>query len=106
MTVAFAPRVRELGRDGVRAGALAGLALFAGYAFQTVGLQYTRASNAGFVTGLFVVFAPVFAAVFLRRKPGAGPLGGVVLATVGLALLFLTNHPPVPHGDPILTFLA
>jgi hypothetical protein len=30
----------------------AGLALFAGYGFQTVGLQYTTASNAGFITGL------------------------------------------------------
>jgi hypothetical protein len=29
-----------------------GLALFAGYGFQTVGLQYTTASNAGFITGL------------------------------------------------------
>jgi drug/metabolite transporter (DMT)-like permease len=31
---------------------VAGLALFAGYGFQTVGLQYTTASNAGFITGL------------------------------------------------------
>jgi hypothetical protein len=29
-----------------------GLALFAGYGFQTVGLQYPTASNAGFITGL------------------------------------------------------
>jgi hypothetical protein len=35
----------------VGAGAVAGLALFAGYGFQTVGLQYTTASNAGFITG-------------------------------------------------------
>src|SRR5947209_5097563 len=55
-TIAFGPQVRGLGRDGRRAGLVAGLALFSGYAFQTVGLQYTRASNAGFVTGLFVVF--------------------------------------------------
>jgi drug/metabolite transporter (DMT)-like permease len=33
------------------AGMVAGLALFAGYGFQTVGLQYTTASNAGFITG-------------------------------------------------------
>jgi drug/metabolite transporter (DMT)-like permease len=36
----------------VAAGVAAGLALFAGYGFQTVGLQYTTASNAGFITGL------------------------------------------------------
>src|SRR3989440_1924264 len=106
MTVGFAPRVRALGRDGVRAGALAGLALFAGYAFQTVGLQYTRASNAGFVTGLFVVFAPLFAAAFLRRIPGLGPAAGVLLATAGLALLSLTNTLNVRKGDAIVLFAA
>jgi drug/metabolite transporter (DMT)-like permease len=37
------------------AGVAAGLALFAGYGFQTVGLQYTTASNAGFITGLATV---------------------------------------------------
>ena len=41
------------GRLGpLAAGVVIGLALFAGYGFQTVGLQYTTASNAGFITGL------------------------------------------------------
>jgi len=49
---------RGPGLDGGRrlgppaAGVVIGLALFAGYGFQTVGLQYTTASNAGFITGL------------------------------------------------------
>ena len=106
MTALFGRQLRGLDREGRRAGLLAGLALFAGYAFQTVGLQYTRASNAGFVTGLFVVFAPVLAALFLRRAPGMGPAMGVVLATVGLALLSLTNHLHVRKGDAIVLFAA
>ena len=106
MTAAFAPQVRGLGREGLRAGTLSGLALAAGYSFQTVGLQYTRASNAGFVTGLFVVFAPVFAAAFLRRPPGVGPAVGVVLATSGLALLSLTTTLHVRKGDAIVLFAA
>jgi len=41
------------GRLGpLAAGVVIGLALFAGYGFQTVGLQYPTASNAGFITGL------------------------------------------------------
>ncbi|MFN2545011.1 MAG: DMT family transporter [Actinomycetota bacterium] len=101
-TALFSRQIRGLGREGRRAGGLAGLALFCGYVFQTVGLQYTRASNAGFVTGLFVVFAPVFAAVFLRRRPGVGPVVGVALATGGLALLSLTSHFHVRKGDAIV----
>jgi drug/metabolite transporter (DMT)-like permease len=105
-TAIFVRQLRTLGREGLVAGALAGTTLFAGYAFQTVGLQYTRASNAGFVTGLFVVFAPLFAALFLRRRPGTGATIGVVLALLGLALLSLTNHLHVRKGDLIVLFAA
>jgi drug/metabolite transporter (DMT)-like permease len=46
------PRLAAARQPGLpAAGAVAGLALFAGYGFQTVGLQYTTASNAGFITG-------------------------------------------------------
>jgi drug/metabolite transporter (DMT)-like permease len=106
MTAVAAPQIRGLGREGRNAGMLVGLTLFAGYAFQTIGLQYTRASNAGFVTGLFVVFAPLFAALFLRRRPGVGPALGVMLATAGLLLLSLTNGSHVRKGDVIVLFAA
>ena len=83
------PAVRRLSREAWRHGALLGVALFAGYAFQTVGLQYTQASNAGFVTGMFVVFTPLLAALLLRRPPHRAAVIGVILAAVGLALLSL-----------------
>lgn len=78
---------RRLERADVARGAVAGLALFAGYAFQTVGLQYTTPSNAGFITGLFVILTPLIGALVLRRLPSRGTALGVVLATSGLALL-------------------
>src|SRR5215211_4097636 len=53
LLAALRPRLPAGGQPGlVGGGAVAGLALFAGYGFQTVGLQYTTASNAGFITGL------------------------------------------------------
>jgi drug/metabolite transporter (DMT)-like permease len=106
MSAVFWGRLRSLDREGWRAGLLAGLTVFAGYTFQTTGLQYTKASNAGFVTGLFVVFAPLFAAVFLKRLPTAGPVAGVVLATVGLALLSLTHGFHIRYGDAIVLLAA
>jgi len=98
--------MRDLGWAGWIAASLAGLMLFVAYAGQTVGLQYTRASNAGFVTGLFVVFTPLFAAAFLRRRPGIGPTIGVVLAVIGLALLSLTNDLHVRKGDAFVLIAA
>ena len=95
------PSVRRLSAAGRRHGAVLGAALFAGYAFQTVGLQYTNASNAGFVTGMFVVFTPLLSAVLLRRPPSGAAIAGVVLATVGLALLSL-GPSFVPRGGDVL----
>src|SRR5437899_11811451 len=40
----------------LRVGAITGAILFGGYAFQTVGLQYTSPSTSAFITGLYVVF--------------------------------------------------
>ena len=84
-------RLATLGRRGVVAGVLIGLFLFVGYGLQTMGLQYTSASKAGFITGLSVVIVPILSALVLRRQPAREALLGVTLATVGLALLTL-NH--------------
>jgi drug/metabolite transporter (DMT)-like permease len=82
-----AGRVRGLGRRGAAAGALLGLLLAAGYALQTAGLERTSVSNAGFVTGLYVVFTPLLALALFRLRIGAAAWIGVAVATGGLALL-------------------
>ena len=78
-----------LGRSGWRHGVLLGLVLAAGYAAQTFGLQTASASVSGFITGLFVVFTPLIAAVVLRRRVPSAVWVAVVLATVGLGLISL-----------------
>ena len=70
-------------RDGVAVGA----ALAAGYLFQTIGLQYTSASESAFITYLLVAFVPLLAALKLGRPPAGATLVGVALACVGLWLL-------------------
>lgn len=76
--------LRELGW-----GTVVGVALWAGYALQTLGLQRTTASNAGFITGLSVVLVPVLGFLALRYRLDAWTWVGVVSATVGMALLTL-----------------
>lgn len=79
-------RLRTLG-ESLRPGILAGIWLAAGYATQTLGLQRTSATNAGFITGLFVVFTPVVAALWFRKAPGVIAAAGVAIAACGLLLL-------------------
>jgi drug/metabolite transporter (DMT)-like permease len=83
----FRHGLARLGADGVRAGALMGVFLAAGYLFQTYALQHTTASNAGFLTGLFTPLTPLLAALVLRTPPTRMALGAAALATVGVALL-------------------
>ncbi len=68
----FRARLAALGRDGWRAGLAMGIFLTGGYLFQTLGLERTTASNAGFITGMFVVLTPVAGALVLgERTPNA-----------------------------------
>lgn len=94
------------GRFGILAGVLLGTALMAGYGFQTAGLQYTTPAKAGFITGLSVVLVPAMAAVFTRRLPPATVVWGVLLATVGLALLSLNADLRPEYGDVLVFFCA
>ena len=80
-------------------GAIIGLFLFLGYGFQTLGLQTTTPSKAGFLTGLAVVLVPLLSAVFLRERLAVPALAGVTLATAGLGLLTLNGAAGSATGD-------
>jgi drug/metabolite transporter (DMT)-like permease len=97
---------RGVSRRDLKLGAITGLALFAGYAFQTVGLQYTTASNAGFITGMFVVFTPVIGALVFRRLPSMAASAGVILATGGLVLLAMPSGFHLRRGDALEVMTA
>lgn len=96
--------VARLPRSGRRAGAVLGLALGAGYLFQTLGLQMTSAAVSGFITGMFVVLTPLSAALLLREPPGLPAWVAVGLSTVGLGLLSLRGLSV--GGGELLTLLA
>ncbi|HEX6292653.1 MAG TPA: DMT family transporter [Herpetosiphonaceae bacterium] len=82
----LARRRAELTRQVVVVGALLGALLFAGFASQTLGLQYTSPARAGFITGLNVVLVPLLGLGFGQQPPRRAVVG-VALAVVGLAVL-------------------
>lgn len=87
VAVLFPSRLARLTRDGWRVGAVMGLFLTAGYLFQTLGLERTTASNAGFITGTFVVLTPIIGAVVLAQRVGRAAWAAAAVSAVGLALL-------------------
>jgi drug/metabolite transporter (DMT)-like permease len=96
--------VLSLDARGRTVGVVLGLALGGGYIAQTIGLQHTPASISGFITGLFVVFTPLCAAVLLHRRLDRMTWLAVVLATVGLGLISL--HGFSIGGGEALTLLC
>ena len=94
-------------RSGVLGGGLLmGALLGAGYVFQTFGLEHTTASNAGFITGLFVVLVPLFEFVLWKRGAGMGTLLAMAFAAIGL--FFLSGGASGIHllGDGLVLLCA
>jgi drug/metabolite transporter (DMT)-like permease len=79
-------------------GAALGLALFSGASLQQIGLVYTTAGKAGFITGLYVIMVPLLG-LFWRQQPKIGTWIGAVLAAVGLYFLSVTEQFEIEPGD-------
>ncbi len=71
----------------LRSGATIGLILAVGYLLQTWGLKYTTATNAGLITGLFVVLAPIIDRVIYGTRLHASAWTAIVLSLIGMTLL-------------------
>jgi len=78
--------------------------LFLLYATQTVGLGYTSASNSGFITGLFVIFVPIFLLFFFRKPPTVVQWISSAFALLGLWML-TGGISSVNFGD-VITLVA
>lgn len=104
-----AASIRELkGIDfkEIRAGILMGIALFVGFAFQIVGLQYTTPSKNAFLTALNVVMVPFIAFIILKKKISMKSILGAVMAIVGVGLLSLEKNLSLGIGDGLTLICA
>ncbi len=79
-------------------GVLAGVFLFLGSSLQQVGIVYTTAGKAGFITGLYVVIVP-FLGLALKHKISVGKWLGASLAVIGLYFLTITGSFTIHKGD-------
>ena len=86
-------------------GAVAGLLLFIGATFQQVGLQYTTAGKAGFITGMYIFFVPLIG-LFFRMKTGLGTWLGAAIALWGLYLLSINEDFTLSKGDTLQLICA
>ncbi|MCH7372883.1 DMT family transporter [Aeromonas sp. MR16] len=79
-------------------GLIAGTVLFSAASLQQVGLLYTTAAKAGFITGLYIILVPVIG-LLLRHKTGANTWVGALIAMAGLYYLSVTDDFTIGYGD-------
>lgn len=77
---------------------LLGLILFFGISLQQYGLLFTTAGNAGFITGLYVVFIPIVG-LFLGHRIHGFLWAGILLAATGLWFLSVVPGAGINPGD-------
>ncbi|RLB72346.1 MAG: EamA/RhaT family transporter [Deltaproteobacteria bacterium] len=95
-----------LDRRGWKVGVLLGTLLALAFIFQTFGLERTSSANAGFLTGLGVIWVPLLAGPLLKKPAALGSKIGVGFALVGL--LLLTWHTPwsINFGDLLVVICS
>ncbi|GAB4312823.1 MAG: DMT family transporter [Promethearchaeota archaeon] len=101
------------GREGswswtaqARLGAWAGVTYFVSATTQTIGLQFTTASKAAFLTALSVVFVPFLLAIGWKERVPRGAWVGALVATGGIYLLSFAGLELPSPGDPLVLVCA
>lgn len=88
-----------------KAGLLCGIPLFVAMNLQQVGMVYTDAGKAGFLTAMYIVFVPILG-IFIGQKPSKWVPLSVLLGVVGLYLLSCVGVTQIATGDLLLLACA
>ena len=90
--------IQATAKETMIAGLAAGCILYIGATLQQVGLVYTTAGKASFITGLYMVLVPLIG-ILLKQKIGRNAWIGVFLAVIGLYLLSVNENFSISFGD-------
>lgn len=85
-------------KDLMIGGVLCGIVLTAASSLQQIGIQYTTAGKAGFITALYIIIVPLIG-IFMKKRPSFLVWIGVALAAVGMYLLCITEGFSIAYGD-------
>lgn len=86
--IIFYKKFKEINKKVLISGIILGFILFAGASFQQIGILYTQAGNAGFITSLYIIFIPIIGTVF-KRKTSFFIWVAIFIAIVGFMFMSL-----------------
>jgi drug/metabolite transporter (DMT)-like permease len=92
-------RVIKADKKALKDGLILGFVLFIVFFFQTLALKFSPATEVGFLTGLYVLFVPVFSAIFLKKSPHLFSWIGVVLSALGMVMITMAGSISISVGQ-------
>jgi drug/metabolite transporter (DMT)-like permease len=85
-------------RITLKSGFIAGCVLFIAASLQQVGLIYTTAGKAGFITSLYIVLVPILG-IYFKQKTQKIAWIGAIIAAIGLYFLSINESFTIEFGD-------
>ncbi|NLV88440.1 MAG: DMT family transporter [Tissierellia bacterium] len=99
-------KLKNATKEDIKAGLIIGLFLFAGFATQTVGLQYTEAGKQAFITATNVVMVPFIYWGISKKRPDKFEVFAAFLCLVGIGILSLNRDFTMNLGDSLTLLCA
>ncbi|ADD68399.1 protein of unknown function DUF6 transmembrane [Denitrovibrio acetiphilus DSM 12809] len=93
------PLMKKINRKLLKDGIILGSVLFIVFLFQTLALKLATATEVGFLTGLYVLFVPVFSALILKKYPHMFSVLGVLLSAAGMMMVTLESSIGLSTGQ-------
>ena len=95
----FRNQLQNFSKTSLKKGISLGILVGIGIVIQTIGLTFTTASKAAFITGMMVVFTP-FAQIFIiKKKPNIANVIGIAVVILGLYFLTYPIETNINKGD-------
>jgi len=95
----FFRRIRSVSKETLKYSIALGTVLSAVYVAANLGVKYTSLSNAGFLSSLAVIFTPIMVFIITKKTPEPKLAISIVLCTIGVALLTLSEQLRPSPGD-------
>ena len=97
---------RQYNRQTILGGVCCGFFLALASGAQQIGLLYTTAGKAGFITALYIILVPIFAFLLFRKRSGLLVWLAALIGVFGMYLLCATEGLRLARGDALMVLCA
>jgi drug/metabolite transporter (DMT)-like permease len=99
-------RTQDRRRNTIIGGICCGSFLAAASLFQQMGVVYTTAGKAGFITAMYMLLVPIINFVFFKKKNTWLVWTGVLIGVIGMYLLCIKDGFSLTYGDTLVCICA